>query len=705
MLLIKNDIILNKSDDMNRFERILWISSDNKDCITIQMDVDKLLFNKKSIGDIEDLCNEGVSQLYKENLGLAKITDTDLSPIAIAYRDKAYEAIKYIFNQDDEIVILTNSKRRSAIIKNASKKLNIAVSVLYKYLRLYLQSGKLKNSLLPNFDLCGSKGNVKNNETKSGRKSYEEIITGKKRGVVLTDTIRNIFRVSINRYYKNGDTRTLTQTYELMVQDFFSEIIDGGIKVFDEDKIPTFRQFSYFYYNNRNLEDILRGRKGNKKFDLTMRQLLSNSTIESFGPGFRYQIDATMADVYLVNRIDGKSVIGRPILYLIADVFSRLIVGFFVGLEGPSWNGSASALYSCKEDKVEVCKKYGIEICDEQWPSTGLPEVLLADRGELVGPIGEKIAEILNISLENTPSYRGDSKGIIERNFKSVNDNIKHWTPAAVKKDYRERGERRYELDAKLDIDDFTKLILYSIIERNNKALEGYPLIEEMVRDNVEPIPVEIWKWGMKNRTGNLYNHSEDLLKASLLRSGNAVITERGIRFKKELYLTNMDNENDRYIKARVIGKEKVEVLFDNRDMSVIYMMDKVEGKLVPCFMKKENQLCLNKTYEEVVDFYYVKRANSSGLKYRNLVNKVKMNYGIKKVVVNAENRNISKVNIKDKKLNRKIENSTLRKEQSLSKYTNSNNNSFELEQKFEDTTSKQKDMEFLKMMKGRKAV
>jgi DNA-binding protein Fis len=705
MFLVKNDIIRAKYDNMESLERILWISNDNKNCIMIQMNVDKLIFNTKSINEIEKLFHEGICTLYKDSIDITKSMDTNLTPIAIAYRDKAYEAIKYIFDQDDEITIFTNSKRRSQIIKNTSKKFNLTVSVLYKYLRLFLQGGKLKNALLPKYDLCGSKGNVKNNIKKSGRKSYEEIITDKTRGVVIDDTIRTKFRMAINRYYKKNNSRTLTQTYELMIQDLFSEIIKGEIIVYDEDKIPTFRQFSYFYYNNRNLEDILRARKGNKKFDLTMRPLLSNSTTEAFAPGFRYQIDATMADVYLINRIDGKSVIGRPILYLIVDVFSRLIVGFFIGLEGPSWNGSASALYNCMEDKVEVCKKYGVEICDEQWPTTSLPEVILADRGELVGPIGERIVELLNVGLEHTPSFRGDAKGIIERNFKSVNDNIKHWSPGAVKKDFRERGERRYELDAKLNIEDFTKLILYSIIERNNKALEGYPLNEEMIKDNVEPIPVEIWKWGMKNRTGKLHNHSEDLIKASLLRSGKAVITEKGIRFEKEFYLANNSNEKEKYIKARVIGKEKVDILYDNRDMSVIYMMDYDEKKLIPYFLKKENQLFLNKTFEEVVDFHYVKRANFVSLKHRNLVNKVKMNHAIKGVVTNVEKRNSSEVNVKDIKLNRKIENATLRKEQALSKYTNSDNNLFKPKQEINEVNSKQKYIEFIKMMKSGEAV
>lgn len=707
MLLLKNDIIITKRGDVEEFERVLWIGENNELCITITMNMGKLLLNERSISEFENFIDEGICELYNENLELDKLFDDYISPASIMYRDKAYDAIKYIFEQEDEIVILTNSKRRSDIIKSASNKFDIVVSVLYKYFRLYLQGGKLKNAVLPKYNLCGAKGKVKNNTIKSGRKSYEEIVTGKTIGIVLNDDIRNTFKVSINRYYKKYVSRTLTQTYELMVKDFFSEIIDGEIKIFDDDKIPTFRQFKNFYYANLNLEDILRGRKGNKKFELTMRALKSNSTTESFGPGFRYQIDATMADVYLVNRIDGKSVIGRPILYLLVDVFSRLIVGFFIGLEGPSWNGSASTIYNCTEDKIELCKKYDIDISSEKWPASGLPEIILADRGELVGPIGNKITELLKIQVENTPSYRGDAKGIVERNFRSVNDNIKHWSPGAVKKDFRERGERRYELDAKLNIDDFTRLILNSIIQRNNSSIESYPLTEKMIKDGVQPIPVEIWKWGMKNKSGCSHSHSEDVLKASLFRNGNGVITERGIRFQGELYLTNLENENDRYIKARIKGKEKVDVLYDNRDMSIIYMLDSVEKKLVPCFQKTENQFSFNKTYEEVIDYNINKAKRNTELKYHNLSNKVKMNHEIKKVVDNALKRSTCELSTKNIKENKKVENVTLRKEQSLSKYTDSEENTFESEQEIKDIyNSKQKYFDFIKIKsKGEKAV
>ncbi|WP_164907503.1 hypothetical protein [Clostridium septicum] len=48
------------------------------------------------------------------------------------------------------------------------------------------------------------------------------------------------------------------------------------------------------------------------------------------GPGSLYQIDATVADVYLVSEFNRNWIIGRPVLYMVLDSFSRMIVGFML---------------------------------------------------------------------------------------------------------------------------------------------------------------------------------------------------------------------------------------------------------------------------------------------------------------------------------------------------------------------------------------
>ncbi|MDC9611690.1 transposase, partial [Pseudoalteromonas sp. GABNS16H] len=84
--------------------------------------------------------------------------------------------------------------------------------------------------------------------------------------------------------------------------------------------------------------------------------MTSTSGNLNFGPGARYEIDATIADLYLVAEDDPAPIIGRPVLYFVKDVFSRMVVGMYVGLENPSWVAAMVALSNAFSDKTTYCQ-------------------------------------------------------------------------------------------------------------------------------------------------------------------------------------------------------------------------------------------------------------------------------------------------------------------------------------------------------------
>ncbi|RCJ20996.1 hypothetical protein A6S26_25175 [Nostoc sp. ATCC 43529] len=91
-------------------------------------------------------------------------------------------------------------------------------------------------------------------------------------------------------------------------------------------------------------------------------------------------------------------------------------------------------------------------------------------RGELEGYNANNLSDCLGIEINNTPPYRADFKGIIERSFRAFNDEIIHWLPGSVKK-LPERGERDYRIDGVLTIDAFRKLMILFILDHNNENL------------------------------------------------------------------------------------------------------------------------------------------------------------------------------------------------------------------------------------------
>src|ERR1035438_9216983 len=144
-------------------------------------------------------------------------------------------------------------------------------------------------------------------------------------------------------------------------------------------------------------------------------------------------------------------------------------------------------------DKVSYCNRFGIEILPEEWPSVGMPLRLLGDRGEMAGRMVETFINSFNVHVENTAPYRADWKGLVEQQFRLLPARFKAYTPGYIQEDYQQRGGNDYRLDATLDIDQFTRILLFCILAYNNShVLTDYPLSPEMIRDHVRPVPIEM---------------------------------------------------------------------------------------------------------------------------------------------------------------------------------------------------------------------
>src|SRR6185369_7044146 len=99
--------------------------------------------------------------------------------------------------------------------------------------------------------------------------------------------------------------------------------------------------------------------------------------------------DSTILDLWVVDREDKSVVLGKPTLYLIIDVFSRLLVGFHVTLDPPSWAGACAALNSLVDRKGQCARSKFTRYDEELDCADGVVgQVLRADRGKDVANNG-----------------------------------------------------------------------------------------------------------------------------------------------------------------------------------------------------------------------------------------------------------------------------------------------------------------------------
>lgn len=409
----------------------------------------------------------------------------------------------------------------------------------------------------------------------------------------------------MKKYYRKKEQLTLTDTYEYLLREFYSDKLYESealkYKMWDDSRIPTYHQFYYWFKKFEEPQLDFELRHSSKEYELKHRPILSHSALETDGPGTRFQIDATIADFYLISSFDRNLIIGRPVVYGVVDVYSRLLVGIYVGLEGPSWVGEMMALDNTVTNKVEFCKMYDIEINQAQWPAQHLPEIIIADRGEFEGYSVENLINNLNVKIENTSPYRGDLKGIIERQFRTLNGKVKRKAPGAIQKEYRERGDRDYRLDASLTLEEFTQIVIHLVLHHNQKVIDKYPLEKEMIAEQITATPINLWEWGIANKKGRLQVISEhNLFRMNLLPKGKARITRAGIKFKGLAYGSEKALNEQWYLKMK---NQSIEVVYDPRSMNHIYVPHKDGRSFDVCYLLDTSIQYKDNFFDEV-EFY-----------------------------------------------------------------------------------------------------
>ncbi len=594
----KNDI---------RLERVLWIDELENVIVTILLYPQEGMAEVKNLEDFKLMIENG--ELKKNNTDpFSYLVNPDSNHLEKhrTYRDSAWSIIKELV--EDESAIYDPSVRWK-LISDVAQKNNVQPKTVLKYVKKYWIAGKMINSLLPSFNKCGAAGQErKANDIKRGRPSKDSKLDPSQTGINIDKFHIEKIHLGIKLYYNSKSKHPLAEAHQLTIENLyhlgFKE--KNGVKVPilpPAHQVPTLGQFKYQFYKGNYLTKSIIARDGAKRYALKHRPVLGSAYKMAFGPGSVYQIDATLADVYLVHSYDRSRIIGRPVLYICQDLYSRMVVGMYIGLEGPSWAAMKMALANTTIDKIQFCKQYGIEdICAEEWPCHHLPVSILGDRGELEGKNADELAGSLGIIVSNTPPYRADWKGMVEQTFRLLNLKTIKWLPGSIKERFRERGEPDHRLDSVLDINEFTRLMIWTIHDYNlNHLIKDYPRDEHMIQNNVKPVPIELWYWGIQNK-GYLRESTPEAIQLALMPRAKAVVTHEGIRVNGMYYSTEKAIHEEWFQLARARGRWEETAAFDNRNVDTIYLLLNDGKEVVPCSLLEQESRYTNKRLEDVLE-------------------------------------------------------------------------------------------------------
>lgn len=153
----------------------------------------------------------------------------------------------------------------------------------------------------------------------------------------------------------------------------------------------------------------------------------------------RAEIDHTRLDLFVIDEESGM-VYGRPTLTIALDGYSRAILGYFISYEPPSALAVLSCLNHAIWMKTDLREKYP-DIRNE-WTMAGVPETLVVDNGkDFTGTNLEAACLELGTRIEYCPVQKPWYKGMVERFFRTINQQLIHRIPGTTFSNIKDKGD------------------------------------------------------------------------------------------------------------------------------------------------------------------------------------------------------------------------------------------------------------------------
>lgn len=428
--------------------------------------------------------------------------------------------------------LLTADRTKENVQKRADE-FAVAPATLYRWIRKYTSTGTL-SSLVPNYQQKGGKGKNR-----------------------LGQSADSIVKKVIDEEYFSKQKLPVTKVYE----DITVLCRQANIAPPSENTV-----------RNRIKEldpiQVYKSRRGRSEF------LNNYSPVKgSFNANFPLeivQIDHTPLDIIIVDEILRKS-IGRPYLTLAMDIFSRMIFGFYVTLQAPSFFSVGQALYMGIMPKNNYLENLGVE---GGWNIYGIPKsmtVHLDNASEFRGNALKRFCEKFNIGVDFRPRGAPYYGGHIERVVKTMNMRI-HTLQGTTFSNPKEKGEYKSEAKAVFTIRELEKWIAEFIVNVYHKTIHS-----EL--DMTPEKKYEIGILGDDNTAGTglpdiIDKEEAEKIRISLLPFTERTIQKDGVSFENIKYYHDILRKYIRIEDTKSKKRKTFILRFDPRDISKIYFYE-----------------------------------------------------------------------------------------------------------------------------------
>lgn len=308
-------------------------------------------------------------------------------------------------------------RRRSEQILSAGDK--CSSRSLRRYYKAWSKSGGDRISLLPATSRRGGRGRSKRHGMLQCNPVLQRIVDEAIQSVFLTTARRPISAVVrrvLEDLQRHNSRLPASQAIVIPRSKALWQSISRRVAQLDPWEVDRARW-------GRRIAD--------RRHSPTSRQCLARRILE------RVEIDHSPLKL-VVGTEAGP--IGQPWLTVLIDYYSRMIVGFCIGFEPPSYAVIMEALRQAILPKSYVRKRFSR--VQGEWPCFGIPEKLVCDRGsDLTSKDLEQAAFQLNMELDFNPPRTPHFKGTVESFFDSLNDHLVASLPGRTFRSWEKRAD------------------------------------------------------------------------------------------------------------------------------------------------------------------------------------------------------------------------------------------------------------------------
>lgn len=462
------------------------------------------------------------------------------------------------------------------LVRDAVVACRVCRAYVYKQWSTLCRLGVSEISLLPRRDRCGAP-NVSRpcdpgGRKKAGRKTRTQRVAKKASGIDLPPKqpgMSSEWRAAImaaDNQIKTPVKPAMPKRRTLILNSAFVKKyrLENGVLVPIDPKLGE-------YPNNQQIQRVLeveipRLKRLQQKttlghFKRSLRGLVARNWKGVPGPGHTWAIDSTVGDIYLRSSLNRAWIVGRPIVYVIVDVWSTAIVGFYVCLTGPSWNTAKVGLFNSVADPALLGELWSYQPILSLTPLPTMCYQLLCDRGEYLSKAASITAAKLIPSIAYAPPYRPDLKGLVEVIHRIEKDAQFLFEPGAMDARRAEYDLRKSHPDeSAMTVGEYVQYLHLIFSEYNLTANRSHRVDAHMAAAGVFPSPAGLWRWGHEMGIGVQRAIPQADLITTLLTPDTARVGRSSIVYAGNDYYCPTIQAEDWTTTARNFGSWKIPI-------------------------------------------------------------------------------------------------------------------------------------------------